>query len=114
MTGITTPDEFEHEIGSWWFALFDEDRPDNERRWQVCARYWNPDSFQSEYRLRRPLTDDATDDDFDRSDWEFRTVKRTDLGELGYQAMQFRDTDLHHRLTEKHGDASTVSLIHNY
>ena len=31
MTGITTPDKFEHEIGSWWFALFDEGRPDNER-----------------------------------------------------------------------------------
>jgi len=28
--------------------------------------------------------------------------------------MMYRDTDLHHRLTEKHGDASTVSLIHNY
>jgi hypothetical protein len=62
----------------------------------------------------RPRGEEEQDVDFDRSDWEFRTVKRTDLGELGYQAMMFRDTDLHHRLTEKHGDASTVSLIHNY
>lgn len=102
------PDE---EYGSWWYRLGHEEG-DGSPYWQVIARMWNPDVLREEYRLRRPLVEDATPDSLHPDEWEVRMVPETHLG-MSYQALEYRGEqglEKEQELMEQYGDASSIDF----
>lgn len=78
----------------WVEALGDP--PYSPENWQCCGRMLAPDSIGKVLILRRP-TDDG---------WVYRPERDTDVS-MGYRRLS---EDKSNALTEKHGDARTVSL----